>query len=337
MYEAFGRRDVTAILSHLAEDVTWDVTDEPWTPHAAGVPWLLPRRGHAEVAEFFAIAGAWEYERFEVLDLLVSDTQVAAEVRLIATLPDGERLDEVVMHLWTFGDGRLGGRAAPHARHAPRTSRAARVERPRAPHGAGLSRGRRGGASAGELDLRHGVGASRGLLGGDHAPGGAEVAAGAADELVAVEAQQRAAERGVAVAVRLGACEDALQVVAADRLLRVLLVGAAEVERVDLERRRRAAAARRAAPGDDGAVGGGVGEGQRLGEDLERLRLAGRLARTGHGERERSSERDGGDGEGVGAGGGHADDATSGPRRRTSRPATELRPSRAGPEMRAGR
>jgi ketosteroid isomerase-like protein len=103
MYEAFGRGDVAGILSHLSEDVSWDVTDEPWSPHAAGVPWLTPRRGHAEVAEFFAIAGAWTYERFEVLDLLVSDTQVAAEVRMVANLPNGGRLDEVVIHLWKFG------------------------------------------------------------------------------------------------------------------------------------------------------------------------------------------------------------------------------------------
>jgi uncharacterized protein len=104
IYEAFGRRDVAAILSHLSQDVSWDVTEEPWTPHAAGVPWLLPRRGHAEVADFFAIAGAWQYERFELLDLLVSDTQVAAQVRLVATLPNGNRLDEVLIHLWTFGE-----------------------------------------------------------------------------------------------------------------------------------------------------------------------------------------------------------------------------------------
>jgi ketosteroid isomerase-like protein len=107
IYEAFGERDVAAILSHLSQDVTWDVTEEPWTPHAAGVPWLVPRRGHTEVAEFFALAGAWNYERFEVLDLLASETQVAAEVRLVADLPNGRRLDEVVIHLWTFGQDGL--------------------------------------------------------------------------------------------------------------------------------------------------------------------------------------------------------------------------------------
>lgn len=108
MYDAFGRGAVAEILSHLSEDITWDVTDEPWTPHAAKVPWLLPRRGHDEVSEFFAIVGAWNYERFEVLDMLVSDTQVAVAIRMTAELPNGSRLDEEVIHLWAFGpDGEV--------------------------------------------------------------------------------------------------------------------------------------------------------------------------------------------------------------------------------------
>lgn len=48
MYEAFGRGDVPAVLSQLSEDVTRDVAEEPWTPHAAGIPWLAPRRGPDE-------------------------------------------------------------------------------------------------------------------------------------------------------------------------------------------------------------------------------------------------------------------------------------------------
>jgi ketosteroid isomerase-like protein len=104
MYAAFGRGDVAGILAHLSPDIAWDVTDEPWTPHAAGVPWLLPRHGHAEVAEFFEIVGAWTYERFEVLDTLTSEKQVATEVRLVAELPNGRRIDETVIHLWTFDD-----------------------------------------------------------------------------------------------------------------------------------------------------------------------------------------------------------------------------------------
>ena len=84
------------------------MTDEPWTPHAANVPWLLPRRGHDEVSEFFSIVSEWNYERFEVLDMLVSDTQVAVEIRLTAELPSGSRIDEEVIHLWVFGpDGKV--------------------------------------------------------------------------------------------------------------------------------------------------------------------------------------------------------------------------------------
>lgn len=110
MYEAFGRGDVPGVLSHLADEIAWNHTDEPWTPHAAGVPWLKPRRGHAEVVEFFEIVSAWKYERFEVLDMLSSDRQIAVELRLVAELPNGQRLDEVVIHLWTFGaDGKVTG------------------------------------------------------------------------------------------------------------------------------------------------------------------------------------------------------------------------------------
>ena len=43
-----------------------------------------------------------------MLDLLASDTQIAAEIRLIAGLPNGNRIDELVIHLWTFGqDGKV--------------------------------------------------------------------------------------------------------------------------------------------------------------------------------------------------------------------------------------
>src|SRR5262249_30143803 len=99
---------IPAVLSHLSEDVTWDVTEEPWSPHEAGVPWLMPRRGHEEVGGFFAIVSQWGYERFEPLALLVSDTQCGAGIRPIDPLPNRNRLDQTVIHLWTFGaDGRV--------------------------------------------------------------------------------------------------------------------------------------------------------------------------------------------------------------------------------------
>jgi hypothetical protein len=33
---------------------------------------------------------------------LVSDAQVAAEIRLTAEFPNGNRIDEMVIHLWTL-------------------------------------------------------------------------------------------------------------------------------------------------------------------------------------------------------------------------------------------
>src|SRR6476469_8232718 len=92
---------------------------------------------------------------------------------------------------------------------------------------------------------------------------GALPAAGRADEVEAVDAQQRVAQRHEGVAVRLGAgAERAMHVLGADRLLRVLLVVAEVVERLHLERiaglRRRGRHALR-----HGAVGGRVAGAQR--------------------------------------------------------------------------
>ena len=102
VYEAFGRGDVAFILDQLANDVLFDAD---WTGnHAqhAGVAHLMPRRGPAQVAEFFALIGSWEVDRFEVLDLIGSGRQVVAEIRAGFTLPNGGRFVDDELHLWTF-------------------------------------------------------------------------------------------------------------------------------------------------------------------------------------------------------------------------------------------
>lgn len=101
IYTAFGRGDVPAILDALAPDVAW----ESWTDsHAqrAGVAHLLPRRGPAQVAEFFAVIGAWTPREFTVLDVIGTGRQVVAEVRADFDLPGGGRLADEELHLWTF-------------------------------------------------------------------------------------------------------------------------------------------------------------------------------------------------------------------------------------------
>ncbi|MGY1622045.1 nuclear transport factor 2 family protein [Geodermatophilus sp. SYSU D00965] len=103
IYAAFGRGDVPAILSALAEDVRW----EEWadnTAQRAGVEHLTPRRGPAEVAGFFELVGTWTLLRFEVLDIIGDGRQVVAEISGSFELPNGARLDDEELHLWTFDD-----------------------------------------------------------------------------------------------------------------------------------------------------------------------------------------------------------------------------------------
>jgi ketosteroid isomerase-like protein len=102
LYQAFGRGDVPSILDLLAEDVRFDAD---WTNHygqRAGLEHMTPRRGPAQVAEFFALIAEWQVEDFEVLDLLASGSQVVAEVRTAFTLPNGGRFADEELHLWTF-------------------------------------------------------------------------------------------------------------------------------------------------------------------------------------------------------------------------------------------
>ena len=88
IYAAFARGDVPAVLDRLADDVAW----EEWPANEAqraDVRHLLPRRG-------------------AVLDVIRDGRQVVAEVRAAFDLPDGGRLADEELHLWTFdGDGRV--------------------------------------------------------------------------------------------------------------------------------------------------------------------------------------------------------------------------------------
>jgi ketosteroid isomerase-like protein len=101
---------VPAVLASLSDEVEW----EAWADNraqAAGVPWLAPRSDAAGVGEFFSIVGSMELHDFQVLDLLASGNQVAAEIEIEVTVPEtGKRIRDQEMHLWTLdGDGRITG------------------------------------------------------------------------------------------------------------------------------------------------------------------------------------------------------------------------------------
>ena len=103
IYAAFGRGDIPAIRDALAEDVAWEHW-AAWTPHAAGVSWLLPRDGKAGVSEFFQIVGTWTIPDFQVLDLMVGARQVSAQIIIEARLPNGATFRDEELHLWTFDE-----------------------------------------------------------------------------------------------------------------------------------------------------------------------------------------------------------------------------------------
>lgn len=101
MYEAFGRGDVDALLERLSPNVAWEAWEDNHAQRA-GVPHLAPRTGREGVAEFFGIVAGMGVRDFQVLDLMGSKRQVAAEIRIVT----GAFTDEE-MHLWTFGDDGL--------------------------------------------------------------------------------------------------------------------------------------------------------------------------------------------------------------------------------------
>jgi ketosteroid isomerase-like protein len=103
IYAAFGRGDVPTILDKIATDCRWDAWANNYAQQA-DVAWLRPRTGPAGVAEFFAVLAELRIHDFQVLDLVVGEHQVTAEVVIDFTTPSGGRLRDEELHLWTLDE-----------------------------------------------------------------------------------------------------------------------------------------------------------------------------------------------------------------------------------------
>jgi len=105
IYDAFGRGDVPAMLSHLDPEVEWRLAEgHPYSP--AGESWV----GHAAVVEnFLARAAAdWDDFRVAVRRLYDAGDAVVAEVRYAGTFtPTGRTLDAQGCHVWRMHAGRV--------------------------------------------------------------------------------------------------------------------------------------------------------------------------------------------------------------------------------------
>lgn len=104
IYEAFGKGDVPAILAQLDAGVDWEHDGRD-----VGVPWLAPGRGIGHVQAFFGSLAGFQITKFEPTNLLEGGNQVAAVIRIEATVPaTGGQVKDLEMHLWTFGpDGKV--------------------------------------------------------------------------------------------------------------------------------------------------------------------------------------------------------------------------------------
>lgn len=105
IYEAFGKGDVPAILSSLADDVDWDYGHD-----STDVPWIQPRRGRDAVGAFFAALSALDFHKFAPKELLEAGSTVVALIEVEYTVKaTGKRVtDEDEVHIWRFGpDGKV--------------------------------------------------------------------------------------------------------------------------------------------------------------------------------------------------------------------------------------
>jgi ketosteroid isomerase-like protein len=107
IYEAFGRGDRPAILARIADGCAWEAWEDN-SNQRAGLEVARPRTGPAGVADFFAFVAELDIHSLELLDILASDRQAVAEVVIELTTPQGRRIRDEELHLWTFdAEGRV--------------------------------------------------------------------------------------------------------------------------------------------------------------------------------------------------------------------------------------
>lgn len=100
IYAAFGRGDVPAILSHLAEDVDWNNDGVA----SRECPWNGNFSGKNNVPKFFeGVGNHLEFSVFNPHTFLASTDRVAVLLRVESRLKkNGRTLANDSVHVWTF-------------------------------------------------------------------------------------------------------------------------------------------------------------------------------------------------------------------------------------------
>jgi ketosteroid isomerase-like protein len=99
IYEAFGKGDIPAILGCLADNVEWE-----YGLNSTSVPWLQPRRGRAQTAQFFEALAGIDFHKFEPTKFLETDNVVVSLIQLdVSVRATGRRVvEEDEVHIWYF-------------------------------------------------------------------------------------------------------------------------------------------------------------------------------------------------------------------------------------------
>jgi ketosteroid isomerase-like protein len=103
-YAAFGRGDIQALLSKLADDVVWTGVYGA----ASHVPTSGERRGKPAVADFFKqVAANINFSHFEPKEFVAAGDKVVALGRYTATTPRQTSFDSDFAMVFTLRNGQV--------------------------------------------------------------------------------------------------------------------------------------------------------------------------------------------------------------------------------------
>ncbi len=104
IYDAFLRGDIPFILDQVSESVDWETWDGRNTAQNAGIDYLLPRKGVAGTADFFAsVAANLEPLDFRVMAVIGDGDEVVVRVTTEwRVIPTGKTFVDEELHWWAF-------------------------------------------------------------------------------------------------------------------------------------------------------------------------------------------------------------------------------------------
>jgi ketosteroid isomerase-like protein len=101
-YALLGRRDLSAFLDTVADDIVFVV------PGPTDLPWVGSYRGKQGVASWFATLELMDFQVFDVQAYIAQgDTVVVMVHEETIVRRTGRRCIDDEVHIWTFRDGQL--------------------------------------------------------------------------------------------------------------------------------------------------------------------------------------------------------------------------------------